>query len=577
MKVVTFGPIAEIPVACYGDTAERLWLAMPHTGLCLAIDASIHLVHEGPCSSLGCGPDETLHYRLGENIFSRTVRGQAPGNAKSQGAVSTGTGERTSLVADPLIANHTLDLMESIARDQHGNFWGLATQNPEIIQVIPATATDTWQRVEVPAAYSDIAWKGIIADHWGFIWFWGETCLVRHDPRSSSLDWVAFSAVGLSVNQIASVDLSPEGRLMAGMDSGQVAELDISSDGVSHYTPIIPDPLSSAPVEFVHTDGFGNIWFVSDGYLRCRMTSSGHATSRWRQTARLPSGNHDIFATSHEQTLYIAGGLTHYHGYPAQMHVFDELLGCDNTYSPNWTVATTMPSARCYSGIAVLGDSVWVVGGAANMKHPEDPYGERTPLNTILRYTPAKNCWDEGPNMGVPRIEPVVATVCGRVYAAGGADENEVTLASMESMGLDEPYWRQEPDLPVPMRQFAGCVLHEMLYVCGPEGFFAYDPMSKHWRTDLPQPIYLPQAPLMDAHGNAVWILGGYKSSKTFFFQPENETWSSGPDLPTDQSWGAAASLHGKLMVIGGAHWSEAHDTFIFDDRVFTLIEQNRV
>lgn len=576
MDVITFGPIAEIPVACYADMADRLWLAMPHTGLCLADDATILLLHEGPCSGLQCGPNETLHYRLGEDLFSRSIRGQVPGNETSQDAASIAAWEISSPVTDPRMDHHTMESMESITRDQHGNVWGLSPQNPTAIQVLPATATDTWQRVEVPDAYSDMVWKETIADYWGFVWFRGDSCLVRHNPRSSSLEWVSFSAAGMDINQISSMDLSPDGRLMAGTDSGYLVALDISWDGVSHYTDIVPKPLSSAPVEFVHTDGFGNIWFVSDGCLSCAVTSRGHAASRWRQTARLPSGNHDIFAASQEQILYIAGGLTHYHGYPAQMHVFDKLLRYDSTTSPNWATATTMPSARCYSGIAALGDTVWIVGGAANLEHPEDPDGERTPLNTVLRYTPQTDRWDEGPNMSARRIEPVVATLCGRVYALGGANEHEVTLASMESLGIGEPFWRQESELPRPMRQFAGCVLHDRLYVCGPDGFFAYDPGSKRWHADLPQPAHLPQAPLMTAHGNCVWIVGGYKSRATLIFQPDTETWSSGPDLPTDQSWGAAASLHGKLMVIGGAHWSEVHHAFIFDDRVFTIIEKDR-
>ena len=43
-------------------------------------------------------------------------------------------------------------------------------------------------------------------------------------------------------------------------------------------------------------------------------------------------------------------------------------------------------------------------------------------------------------------------------------------------------------------------------------------------------------------------------------------------DLPCEQSWGAAISFRGRLLVVAGAHMdSRADDTPVFDDRVFAL------
>ena len=40
-----------------------------------------------------------------------------------------------------------------------------------------------------------------------------------------------------------------------------------------------------------------------------------------------------------------------------------------------------------------------------------------------------------------------------------------------------------------------------------------------------------------------------------------------GPDFPTHQSWGAAASFGGKLYAISGAHGTGASTGIIFDPR----------
>lgn len=321
----------------------------------------------------------------------------------------------------------------------------------------------------------------------------------------------------------------------------------------------------------------GRRWFRHDPRQAARGWAEAEPPRKaggnsWRQAASLPCGNHDIFATEHGGLLYIAGGLTHYRGYPPQNHVFDELYTYDIAEDA-WHIVSRMPHPRCYNGIATLDDRIWIVGGAANLTEPDNPDGPRTPLDTVVIYDPAADLWSDGPSLHTARIEPVVATLMGRIYAIGGADERDITLASAESIGPGESSWRMEAPVPVPMRQAAGCVLNDRLYVCGKSGFFAYDPGAQVWEELPPVPTGLPQAPLVAAHKKAVWVIGGYKTNAVWRYKPEGRRWYEAPELPTPQSWGAAWSLKDRLMVIGGAHWSEAHEVFIFDDRVFVLQE----
>jgi hypothetical protein len=50
-------------------------------------------------------------------------------------------------------------------------------------------------------------------------------------------------------------------------------------------------------------------------------------------------------------------------------------------------------------------------------------------------------------------------------------------------------------------------------------------------------------------------------------------SWRRCADYPTDQSWGAAWSAGGKLLTVGGAHFDVGADSYVFDDRVFSLSE----
>ena len=65
--------------------------------------------------------------------------------------------------------------------------------------------------------------------------------------------------------------------------------------------------------------------------------------------------------------------------------------------------------------------------------------------------------------------------------------------------------------------------------------------------------------------------MGGHRAKDTYRYAPGEKKWRPGPALPTWQSWGAAMALDGRLFIAGGAHWSETHGIFVFDDRTYAL------
>jgi N-acetylneuraminic acid mutarotase len=43
------------------------------------------------------------------------------------------------------------------------------------------------------------------------------------------------------------------------------------------------------------------------------------------------------------------------------------------------------------------------------------------------------------------------------------------------------------------------------------------------------------------------------RQERTVIYSPVSRKWRSGPDLPRPLAWGAAATVGGRLMVVGGA------------------------
>lgn len=289
----------------------------------------------------------------------------------------------------------------------------------------------------------------------------------------------------------------------------------------------------------------------------------------WQELPRLPFGNHDIVGAVLGDKLYLAGGIA-CHGLGGKYKYFDTLL----VYDPNalsWTMAPPMSKARCYAAAAEMGGSVWVIGGGV------DRGGVRVPVDLVQCYDPKAGRWSDAPALDVSRMEAVAATVGGRLYVLGGSDNaDNRTLATMISIGLSENAWRREPDLPVPMRQYAGCVLADKIYVCiGKHGLFSYDPVRQQWQRLPATPSGKPpRAALVAAHKGEVWVMGGQDVENglaTWVYSPGTSRWRAGPELPLPMSWGAAVSLGGRLMIAGGACYAPEHKYYIFWERAFAL------
>ena len=56
-------------------------------------------------------------------------------------------------------------------------------------------------------------------------------------------------------------------------------------------------------------------------------------------------------------------------------------------------------------------------------------------------------------------------------------------------------------------------------------------------------------------------------------YSPGERRWIERPRLPFEQNWGGACSLGGRLLLVGGAHRSQAAGAYVFDNRTLALRE----
>jgi hypothetical protein len=110
-------------------------------------------------------------------------------------------------------------------------------------------------------------------------------------------------------------------------------------------------------------------------------------------------------------------------------------------------------------------------------------------------------------------------------------------------------------------------------YIICQDGCFSFDPRSGVW-SELPSvPGGDLTAPHVAAHNGYIWAAMDHTSNRTARFSPETQQWTLGPDAPTANGWGGAASIGGQLLIVSGAHSDDLQGRVIFDDRCFLLRE----
>ena len=447
--------------------------------------------------------------------------------------------------------------------DIYGNLWALSDgELGRQVLVLPANAPQQWQAAWLQAGQ----WDYLLADSVGFVWVAGPGGWRRFCPRRMEAGWQTLDD-NLLPGAVTAVGFSPDDRILAAFDSGELVELDTNAGG-----ELLPRSLATLPGagRCVYTAQDGAIWAATDDGLYRKEAEADAWQRTWeKKRGRLPGGgNHDIFAAPCRDKLYVAGGWAGEWGLPPRDHVCDELFAY-HPPSEYWQVISRMYIPRRYNGTAALDGRVWVVGGENRIV---ERGGEGQVLYTVDIYDPASNTWTAGPSLNVARTDPFVVICNGRIYAVGGAAHNSgPALDSVESIGPGDSAWRFETPLPQPARQGHACVLDGVIYCASSDGIFAFDTAANSWDLNLPQPGTIGQGPLAAAYGGEVWLIGGYEDQRIRCYDPGTRTWRPGPNLPTEQAWGAAVVLDGQLFIVGGAHYSKTLETVVFDDRTYVL------
>jgi N-acetylneuraminic acid mutarotase len=270
------------------------------------------------------------------------------------------------------------------------------------------------------------------------------------------------------------------------------------------WTALAPVP---APTEGMQVGQIGNDIIAAYGFsgVDTNLTRIYDIDSdSWSigSAAPLPNRSEGAAAT-HAGNLYALGGRS------------ATVLADNDRYTPatdTWVSLASMPTPRAGLGAAVVGNSIYAIGGRTGTTPCSG-----TPLATVERYDIASNTWTAVAPLPTARSDLAAIDHGGKIYAFGGC------MGSFAATNLVDVYnpttntWSTAPaDMPTPRSSFYGVGKkgNEIYAIGGQDNFVqlavneVYNVAKNTWSTDTPMPS--PRAEMgVVSHGGRIYTVGG--------------------------------------------------------------------
>jgi N-acetylneuraminic acid mutarotase len=243
-------------------------------------------------------------------------------------------------------------------------------------------------------------------------------------------------------------------------------------------------------------------------------------TDKWTKKRPMALPSHHVAFTEFRGKIYAFGGFVLPESGPPGWTPINNAWEYDPA-ADTWQALAPMPSKRGSSLAAVVGDRIYVIGGATTIPGSKEtavyPTRPHMSVGTVEEYDPASNTWRERSAMPTPRNHAAIGVVNGKIYVIGGrVGAAFIGLASdisvVEEYDPATDQWSgPRARMPIARSAIGAGVDGGRIYVAGGEyqdphmmatfrAVEAYDPASNTWTEMPPMPV--------SRHGLAVGVIG---------------------------------------------------------------------
>jgi len=280
----------------------------------------------------------------------------------------------------------------------------------------------------------------------------------------------------------------------------------------------------------------------------------------WSSGPSLPEPIQEMHGAVLHGSIYIAGGF--HHGPQASSATYRLDPG-----ATEWRRVGDLPAQRHHMPLAVVGDSLYAVGGLSTSG----------PVGTLWLYDEGRDRWVEREGLPEPRGASAALEAGGRLVVVGGFGPDRRLLDSIAIYDPATHHWQHGGPIPTPRDHLAAAQVGGRVFAIGgrplsPDRNFnkleIYDPGSDSWSAGPPMPSARGglAAAVLDGR---IHTFGGETTRSVFdnheVYDVSAGTWQIAPPMPTGRHGLAAAVLNGRIYVIGGGPRAGFAQTYLVE------------
>ncbi len=248
-----------------------------------------------------------------------------------------------------------------------------------------------------------------------------------------------------------------------------------------------------------------------------------------------------------------------------------------------WTTMTSMPTARCVVGVAVVNNKIYAIGGWD---------GDYVSANE--EYDPTTNTWTTKASMPTARLGFAIFVHENKIHVMGGYVNGMRPTSAHEVYDPETNIWETKESISNLLAYREGYDTHVVdgkVYLIGGQSSpyrpwpstdanTVYDPATDAWASGSPLPVGTASY-ASAVVGNKIFLIGGrnYDHSPstlnlTQVYDTETDTWSYGASM-----YAAAKQIEGgattgtyapkRIYVFGGLTLQDGESTSMYITRVY--------
>ncbi|CAA9483123.1 MAG: hypothetical protein AVDCRST_MAG67-1078 [uncultured Solirubrobacteraceae bacterium] len=279
--------------------------------------------------------------------------------------------------------------------------------------------------------------------------------------------------------------------------------------------------------------------------------SSPAAAERWRTLARATIARTEVAAARIGDHAYVVGG------FGAPDGATTDIVERYDLRRDRWARIRPIPRPVNHAAAVAYDGDLYVVGGYTA------PAGLADETNALWRYDPAADRWTKLPGAPSARAATAAGVIGDRLYVAGGA-RGAAALATLEIYDFKRRRWSRGPSMPTAREHLAATVHRGAFYVlAGRTGALStnlrvaerYVPTKRRWER-LPSMRKARGGIAAATVGGRIVVVGGEEDAGTIAevesFDPRTRRWRSEPRLRTPRHGLGAVSFRGRIFVLEG-------------------------